>query len=62
MKLAARSAPQPLPPVVDITTAHVTMGALILLTSLYLTYQARRFLASPSTEVKIASSPHQATT
>jgi heme A synthase len=62
MKLAARSAPQPLPPVVDITTAHVTLGALILLTSLYLTYQARRFLATTSTEVKIASSPHQATT
>jgi len=62
MKLAARSAPQPLQPVVDITTAHVTLGALILLTSLYLTYQARRFLATPSTEVNIASSPRQATT
>jgi cytochrome c oxidase assembly protein subunit 15 len=62
MKMAARSAPQPLPPVVDITTAHVTVGALILLTSLYLTYQARRFLVSPKEEIKIASSPHQATT
>jgi hypothetical protein len=51
-----------LPPVVDITTAHVTMGALILLTSLYLTYQARRFLAAPHKEMKIVSSPHQATT
>ena len=62
MKLAARSAPQPLPPVVDITTAHVTLGALILVTSLYLTYQARRFLVTPQQEMKIASSPHQATT
>ena len=62
MKLAARSAPQPLPPVVDITTAHVSTGALILLTSLYLTYQARRFLVTPKAEMKIASSPHQATT
>lgn len=62
MKLAARSAPQPLPPVIDITTAHVVTGALILLTSLYLTYQARRFLVTPKEEMKIASSPHQATT
>jgi cytochrome c oxidase assembly protein subunit 15 len=62
MKMAARSAPQPLSPVVDITTAHVTVGALILVTSLYLTYQARRFLATPQQEMKVASSPHQATT
>ena len=62
MKMAARSAPQPLPPVVDITTAHVAVGALILVTSLYLTYQARRFLVTPKQEMKIASSPHQATT
>jgi len=62
MKLAARSAPQPLQPVVGITTAHVTTGALILLTSLYLTYQSRRFLLAPKEEIKIASSPHQATT
>jgi cytochrome c oxidase assembly protein subunit 15 len=62
MKMAARSAPQPLPPVVDITTAHVIMGALILVTSLYLAYQTRRFLVSPKAEMKIASSPHQATT
>ncbi len=62
MKLAARSAPQPLPPVIDITTAHVVTGALILLTSLYLTYQARRFLVTPKEEMKIASSPHQVTT
>ncbi len=62
MKMAARSAPQPLPPVVDITTAHVAVGALILVTSLYLAYQARRFLVTPKQEMKIASSPHQATT
>jgi cytochrome c oxidase assembly protein subunit 15 len=62
MKMAARNAPQPLAPVVDITTAHVTVGALILVTSLYLTYQARRFVATPQQELKVASSPHQATT
>ncbi len=61
MKLAARTAPQPLPPVVDITTAHVATGALILLTSLYLTYQARRFVASSGRTVEVTS-PHEATT
>jgi heme a synthase len=62
MKVAARNAPQPLPPVVDITTAHVTVGALVLVTSLYLTYQARRFLVTPRQEMKVARTPHQATT
>jgi len=62
MKLAARGAPQPLAPVVDMTTAHVAVGALILVTSLYLAYQARRFLTTPGHEMKVASTPHQATT
>jgi heme a synthase len=62
MKMAARTAPQPLPPVVDITTAHVTVGALILVTSLYLSYQARRFVVTPKQEMKAASLPHQAMT
>ena len=62
MKMAARDAPQPLQPVVDVTTAHVTVGALLLVTSLYLTYQARRFLVTPKQEMKVASTPHQATT
>jgi len=61
MKIGARDAPQPLPPVVDVTTAHVAVGALILLTSLYLTYQARRYLVAPRQEVKMTSAPHQAT-
>jgi cytochrome c oxidase assembly protein subunit 15 len=62
MKLASRTAPQPLPPVVGITTAHVTMGALVLITSLYLTYQARRFVATPRQELKVTTAPHQAMT
>jgi cytochrome c oxidase assembly protein subunit 15 len=62
MKIEARNAPQPLPPVVDITTAHVAVGALVLVTSLYLTYQARRFVSVPKQELKVASTPHQATT
>ena len=62
MKLGARTAPQPLPTVVDITTAHVAVGALLLVTSLYLTYQAHRFLLPSKPGVKVASAPHQATT
>jgi heme a synthase len=62
MKIAARNAPQPLPPVVDVTTTHVAVGALLLVTSLYLTYQAHRFLVTPKQELKVASTPHQATT
>jgi heme A synthase len=62
MKMAARSAPQPLPPVVDLTTAHVAAGALILVTILYLTYQARRYVVTPRQELKGASPAEQATT
>jgi heme a synthase len=45
LKLAARGAPQPLPPVVDVTTTHVTVGALVLVTSLVTALQAFRSLA-----------------
>jgi cytochrome c oxidase assembly protein subunit 15 len=60
VKMADRNAPQPLPPVVNMTTAHVAMGALVLVTSLYLTYQAHRFLTAPTEAVRIASAPHRA--
>jgi len=60
VKMADRNAPQPLPPVVDLTTAHVAVGALVLVTSLYLTYQTHRFLATRVEEAKIASAPHGA--
>jgi cytochrome c oxidase assembly protein subunit 15 len=60
VKMANRDAPQPLPPVVNMTTAHVAVGALVLVTSLYLTYQAHRFLGRPSEEVNVASAPHPA--
>jgi len=62
LKMALRGASQPLPPVVDITTAHVAVGALTLVTSLYLTYQTHRFLAPRKEATEIASAPHQATT
>jgi cytochrome c oxidase assembly protein subunit 15 len=60
VKMADRNAPQPLPPVVNMTTAHVAVGALVLVTSLYLTYQTHRFLTPPAEAVKIASAPHRA--
>ena len=62
LKMAARGAPQPLPPVVGITTTHVAVGALTLVTSLYLTYQTHRFLAPRKEAMEIASAHHQATT
>ena len=60
VKMADRNAPQPLPPVVDLTTAHVAMGALALVTSLYLTYQTHRFLAPRAEVAKVPSAPHGA--
>jgi cytochrome c oxidase assembly protein subunit 15 len=60
MKMADRNAPQPLPPVVHLTTAHVAVGALVLVTSLYLTYQTHRFLESGVKEEKVVSAPHGA--
>jgi len=60
VKTAGRSAPQPMPPVVNMTTAHVAVGALVLVISLYLTYQTYRFLGAPTEAVKIASAPHGA--
>jgi len=59
-KTAGRNAPQPLSPVVNMTTAHVAVGALVLVTSLYLTYQTYRFLTALTPEVKSASAPHGA--
>jgi cytochrome c oxidase assembly protein subunit 15 len=62
MKMAERGAPHPLPPVVDITTTHVAVGALLLVTSLYLTYQTYRYLETAKKEMEMAPAPHQATT
>jgi cytochrome c oxidase assembly protein subunit 15 len=47
MKLEARNAPQPLPPVVNVTTAHVAVGALVLATSVVLALHVFRRVASP---------------
>ncbi len=48
MLIAARNAPQPLPPVVDVTTAHVAVGALVLAASVILTLQIFRRVAARS--------------
>jgi len=60
MKMADRNAPQPLSPVVNMTTAHVAVGALVLVSSLYLTYQTHRYLAPSVEDAKMASAPHGA--
>ncbi len=47
MLLSARNAPQPLPPVVAITTTHVVVGALVLASSLLLTLRIYRYVGAP---------------
>lgn len=47
MRLASRDAPQPLPPVVNVTTAHVAVGALVLAASVLLALQIFRRVAAP---------------
>ncbi|HEV2176493.1 MAG TPA: COX15/CtaA family protein [Terriglobia bacterium] len=44
LRVAAVNAPQPLPPLVDVTTTHVAIGALVLVTSLVVTLQAFRLV------------------
>jgi cytochrome c oxidase assembly protein subunit 15 len=55
-----RDAPQPLPPVVLVTTTHVAVGALVLAASLALTFQAYRFSVSPDAAPGIAAMPEKA--
>jgi heme a synthase len=47
MLLSARNAPQPLPPVVAVTTTHVAVGALVLASSLLLTLKIYRYVGDP---------------
>ncbi|HEY6291848.1 MAG TPA: COX15/CtaA family protein [Terriglobia bacterium] len=46
LKVGALTAPQPLLPVVTVTTIHVAVGALVLVTSLVLTLQAFRLTSA----------------
>jgi len=49
--LQAQHEPQPLPPMVTVTTAHVAVGALLLATSLILTYRVYRIVGAPGRAV-----------
>jgi len=62
MTLATRNDPLPVASVIDVTTAHVTVGALALVTSLYVTFQAYRFLIGPRQPIRVAPTPHHSTT
>ena len=52
-----QNAPQPLPPVVLVTTTHVAVGALVLASSLALTYQTYRLIAAPDATPELSSVP-----
>jgi heme a synthase len=64
MLLSAGNAPQPLPPVVAVTTLHVAMGALVLASSLVFTLKVYRYvgpsgraLAAPAMPVAGETAP-----
>ena len=61
MRLETQNAPQPLQPVVAVTTAHVATGALVLAASLILTLFAYRLTTTAGGAPEIASEPHKAT-
>lgn len=52
-----QNAPQPMPPVVLVTTTHVAVGALVLAASLALTYQTYRLMAAPDATPELSSIP-----
>jgi cytochrome c oxidase assembly protein subunit 15 len=57
MLLSASNAPQPLPPVVAITTTHVAMGALVLASSLALTLKTHRYVGLSGRALPASSMP-----
>jgi cytochrome c oxidase assembly protein subunit 15 len=54
LRLQFRDAPQPMPPLVRVATAHVAVGALVLAQSLVLTLQVFRRVAVPSVAPAVA--------
>jgi cytochrome c oxidase assembly protein subunit 15 len=60
-RLESQGAPQPLQPVVAVTTAHVAMGALVLAASLLLTLFTYRLTTAAGGAPEIASAPQKAT-
>jgi cytochrome c oxidase assembly protein subunit 15 len=57
MLVSARNAPQPLPPVVIVTTAHVAVGALVLASSLVLTLKVYRDVGLPGRALAAPAMP-----
>jgi heme a synthase len=57
MLLSARNAPQPLPPVVAVTTTHVAVGALVLASSLVLTLKVYRYVGVPGRALAAPAMP-----
>ena len=53
MRLKFSDAPQPMPPVVQVGTAHVALGALVLAQSVALTLQVFRRVAAPPSTSKL---------
>ena len=61
MKLDAAGAPQPLPGVVIITTTHVAVGALVVASSLFMTYQVFKYVAPRRAEETVAADARKVT-
>jgi heme a synthase len=60
MKLDAAGAPQPLPGVVIITTTHVAVGALVVASSLFMTFQVFKYVAPRRTEEALSADARKA--
>ncbi len=54
-----QNAPQPMPPVVAVTTTHVAIGALVLAASLALTYQTYRLVAATDAAPELSRMPEK---
>jgi heme a synthase len=61
VRLASREDVQPGALMVAVTTAHVATGAAVLVTSLLLTLQCRRFLIPAKAKLRMTSVPQEAT-
>ena len=59
-KLRYAAVEQPMPPVVDITTTHVAVGALVFAASVIVALQSYRFVARREQEVRLHSAAEKA--
>jgi cytochrome c oxidase assembly protein subunit 15 len=60
MKLDAAGAPQPLPGVVIITTTHVAVGALVVASGLFMTFQVFKYVAPRRAEEALSADARKA--